>query len=51
VDGFNTDTTWVSSLNGFNPTNLLNNPFPQGFILPSAKANPLTDIGTNWTWE
>jgi hypothetical protein len=47
VDGFNTDTTWVSSLNGFNPTNLLNNAFPQGFILPSAKANPLTDIGTN----
>jgi len=39
--GFNNRTFAVGSLNGFNPTNLFNNPFPQGF-------NPITgsSLGT-----
>lgn len=45
VDGFNTQTTMVPTLDGFTPLNTLRNPYPQGFNLPSAAPNPLTDIG------
>jgi hypothetical protein len=29
--GFRVETTWITSLDGFTPLNLLNNPFPGGF--------------------
>ena len=32
VSGWSSSTTWVSSLDGIHPTNLLSDPFPSGFV-------------------
>jgi hypothetical protein len=46
--GSSTNSPWVTSLdNGLTPNNTLSNPFPQGFNLPTGKANPLVNIGAD----
>ena len=45
--GFDTETPWVTSLDGLAPTNYLRDPFPQGFNLPTGKRDPLTNVGFN----
>lgn len=44
--GFLGSTSWVNSLNGVNPQNLLNNPYPNGFTFGTGSSQGLsTDIG------
>lgn len=44
--GFLGSTTWVNSLNGVNPQNLLSNPFPTGFTYATGSSQGLaTDLG------
>ncbi|MGH9338817.1 MAG: TonB-dependent receptor domain-containing protein [Acidobacteriota bacterium] len=43
--GFNTSTPWIATLDNLNPENLLSNPFPQGFNLPTNSRNPLQNVG------
>ena len=61
TQGFRSDYSWVTSLDGITPNNLLRNPYPQGFAgAPGAAAGALTQVGntieavtrdmlTNWT--
>ncbi|MCX6604782.1 MAG: TonB-dependent receptor [Acidobacteria bacterium] len=35
---YSSTTPWLSTLDGINPTNLLRNPFPQGFVLPVGRS-------------
>jgi hypothetical protein len=44
--GFNTNTPWVSTIDGVTPENYLRNPFPQGFNLSTATTrDPGSNIG------
>ncbi len=44
--GFLASTPWVGTINGVNPTNLLSNPFPNGFIFPTGSSQGLsTNLG------
>lgn len=48
--GFSATTTWVGTLNGITPVNLLSNPFPQGFAFPTGSSQGLaTSIGQSVT--
>lgn len=39
-------TPWLSTLDGINPTNLLRNPFPQGYVLPVGRSlGALSGVG------
>ncbi|MBI2689449.1 MAG: TonB-dependent receptor [Acidobacteria bacterium] len=39
-------TPWLSTLDGVNPTNLLKNPFPQGYVLPIGRSQgALSGVG------
>jgi hypothetical protein len=47
-EGFSTQTPWVTSIDGLQPENFLQNPFPQGLTLPSGSSQGLaTNIGQN----
>jgi hypothetical protein len=44
--GFSQATSWVATLDGIHPNNLLSNPFPTGLIQPAGKADGLlTQVG------
>ena len=44
--GFSASTSWNSTVNGVTPTNLLNNPFPNGFtVAPGSSQGLLTLLG------
>lgn len=46
--GFRVESTWVTSLDGFTPLNLLNNPFPAGFPpVPGSSLGARTALGSN----
>ncbi|MFN7919718.1 MAG: carboxypeptidase regulatory-like domain-containing protein [Bryobacteraceae bacterium] len=46
--GFRVESTWVTSLDGITPLNLLRNPFPDGFKpVPGSSQGALTAIGSN----
>jgi hypothetical protein len=48
--GFSATTTWVGTLDGITPVNLLSNPFPQGFVFPTGSSQGLaTSIGQSVT--
>lgn len=39
-------TPWIATIDGVTPTNLLRNPFPTGFVLPSGRSQgPLSGVG------
>jgi hypothetical protein len=45
--GFRVESTWVTSLDGFTPLNLLSNPFPAGFPpVPGSSIGPATALGS-----
>lgn len=45
--GFRTESTWVGSLDGITPLNLLRNPYPQGFAPPPGSSQGLlTQVGS-----
>jgi hypothetical protein len=45
--GFRVETTWIASLDGFTPLNMLNNPFPGGFPpVPGASLGAATALGS-----
>ncbi|MCL5005623.1 MAG: TonB-dependent receptor [Acidobacteria bacterium] len=47
--GFNSSTFAVGSLNGINPTNLFNNPFPEGFTpITGSSLGLMTDLGGSY---
>lgn len=47
TQGFRTDNIWVASVDGIRPSNLLRNPFPDGFVQPPKSANGLlTQVGS-----
>jgi hypothetical protein len=44
--GFSSTTNWVGSLDGYNPKNLVSNPFPNGLAQPlGSSQGALTDVG------
>ena len=44
--GFLASTPWVGTIDGVTPTNLMSNPFPNGFIFPTGSSQGLaTDLG------
>ena len=46
--GFRTESTWVGSLDGITPLNLLSSPYPQGFAPPPGSSQGLlTQVGSN----
>ncbi len=46
--GFSASTSWVSTINGVNPVNTLDNPFPNGFQrAPGSSQGLLTLLGQN----
>jgi len=46
LNGFTQFTPYVGTIDGITPVNLLNNPFPNGLLLPPGKANgALTNVG------
>jgi hypothetical protein len=46
--GFRTESTWVGSVDGITPLNLLSNPYPQGFTAPPGSSEGLlTQVGSN----
>lgn len=47
TQGFRTDNIWVASVDGIRPTNLLSNPYPNGFAQPPKASNGLlTQVGS-----
>ena len=43
---YSSTTPWLSTLDGINPTNLLQNPFPQGYVLPVGRSQgALSGVG------
>jgi hypothetical protein len=45
--GFRVETTWITSLDGFTPLNLLSNPFPGGFPpVPGSSLGAATALGS-----
>ncbi|MBM3788020.1 MAG: hypothetical protein FJW30_27050 [Acidobacteria bacterium] len=48
TQGFRTDNTWVASIDGITPNNLLRNPYPNGFRQPpKASQGLLTQVGNS----
>ena len=46
INGFSSDTPWVSSLDGLTPVGTLSNPFPNGLSVPTAPGSGLlTNLG------
>jgi hypothetical protein len=43
--GYNSNTPWVATLDGYVPQNYLSSAFPQGFNLPKRDRDPLTNVG------
>ena len=41
ISGFQASTPWVSTLDGVTPTNVLSNPFPNGFVYPTGSSQGL----------
>lgn len=50
TEGFSTQTSWVSSIDGLTPANHLKNAFPNGLLLPTgSNLGLLTNVGQNQT--
>jgi hypothetical protein len=45
--GAETTTTMVSSVDGYTPTNLVSNPFPQGLVQPTTNSGLATLVGSS----
>ena len=41
---FQTTTSWVASVDGVNPTNLISNPFPSGYLYPPGSSQGLLSV-------